>query len=133
MSEHRELDVTSKPGDNGIHPLLEALGPVADALGASLVGASEVDASDIALRWEGELVGGLRLPKLHGALTRLIEQVERELGGQLHELSREDKQRAVRLLDERGAFLLRRSVEDVADALSVSRITVYNYLNTIRP
>jgi len=44
-------------------------------------------------------------------------------------LSREDKQRAVRLLDERGAFQLRRSVELVADALGVSRFTVYNYLN----
>ena len=56
-----------------------------------------------------------------------------ELGGQLPDLSREDKQRAVRLLDERGAFLLRRSVDEVADALGVSRITVYNYLNAVRP
>jgi predicted transcriptional regulator YheO len=69
---------------------------------------------------------------LHGALDRLIEQVERELGGKLPTLSREDKQEAVRLLDDRGAFLLRRSVELVADALGVSRITVYNYLNAIR-
>jgi predicted transcriptional regulator YheO len=59
--------------------------------------------------------------------------VEVELGGQLPDLSREDKQRAVRLLDERGAFLLRRSVDEVADALGVSRITVYNYLNAVRP
>jgi hypothetical protein len=69
---------------------------------------------------------------LHGALDRLIEQVEHELGGKLPALSREDKQEAVRLLDDRGAFLLRRSVELVADALGVSRITVYNYLNAIR-
>ena len=66
-------------------------------------------------------------------LGRLIEQVEDELGGRLPDLSREQKQRAVRLLDDRGAFLLRRSVEDVADALGVSRITVYNYLGAIRP
>ena len=39
---------------------------------------------------------------------------------------------AVRLLEDRGAFLLRRSVDDVADALAVSRITVYNYLNAMR-
>lgn len=71
------------------------------------------------------------LPSLHGALDRLIESVERELGGKLPHLGREDKQRAVRLLDEAGAFTLRRSVEDVADALGVSRITVYNYLNAI--
>ena len=63
----------------------------------------------------------------------MIEQVEVELGGRLSDLSREDKQRAVRLLDERGAFLLRRSVDEVAGALGVSRITVYNYLNAVRP
>jgi hypothetical protein len=122
------------------HPLLDALEPVAIALGASLIRPGEVGADDIPLRWEGEVVGGWRGPDgaaadagLHGALGRLIEQVEDELGGHLAELSREDKQRAVRLLDDRGAFLLRRAVEDVADALGVSRITVYNYLNAIRP
>jgi hypothetical protein len=73
----------------------------------------------------------LRMPPLHGALDRLIDAVEAELGGRLPLLSREDKQRAVRLLDERGAFILRRAVEDVADAMGVSRITVYNYLNAI--
>jgi hypothetical protein len=119
--------------------LMEAVRPVADALGAELVDPAEVADGDIALRWDGRVVGALRLARtdtgevLHGALGRLIDQVEQELGGHLTELSREDKQRAVRLLDERGAFLLRRSVEDVADALGVSRITVYNYLNAIRP
>ena len=70
-------------------------------------------------------------PSLHGALDRLIDSVERELGAKLPHLTREEKQRAVRLLDQAGAFTLRRSVEDVADALGVSRITVYNYLNAI--
>jgi predicted transcriptional regulator YheO len=83
------------------------------------------------LRWDGAVVGGLRFPtELHGALDRLIAGVERELGAPLAALSREDKQRAVRLLDERGAFRLRKAVEDVADALGVSRFTVYNYLNS---
>jgi len=122
---------TDGDGPDG-QALLEALEPVADALGASLVPVADLDPADIPLRWQGDIVGGLRVPQLHGALTRLIEQVERELGGQLPDLSREDKQRAVHLLDDRGAFLLRRSVEDVADALGVSRITVYNYLNAIR-
>ena len=39
------------------------------------------------------------------------------------------KQLAVRMLDDRGAFALRRSVESVADAMNVSRFTIYNYLN----
>ncbi len=115
-----------------LHPLLVALAPVAEALGTELVGPGEFEPSDIPLHWEGVLVGAMRLPRLQGALGRLIEGVERELGGRLVELGREDKQLAVRLLDERGAFLFRRSVDDVADALGVSRITVYNYLGAIR-
>jgi HTH domain len=111
------------------HPLLVALEPVAEALGATLVGAPHIQPGDIPLRWDDQVVGGLRLPGVHGALERMIAAVEAELGGSLADLSREDKQRAVRLLDERGAFQLRRSVEEVADALGVSRFTVYNYLN----
>jgi len=112
------------------HPLLAAVGPVADAVGGELVTCDELAPGDIPLSWEGEVVGGLRLPaELHGALERLITGVERELGAPLAGLSREDKQRAVRILDGRGAFTLRKAVEDVADAMGVSRFTVYNYLN----
>ena len=114
------------------HPLLSAIEPVADALGAQLVDVGSLQPGDIPLEWDGEVVGGFRLPPLQGALSRLVEGVERELGAPLGQLSREDKQRAVRLLEHRGAFMLRRSVEDVADVLGVSRITVYNYLNAQR-
>jgi HTH domain len=113
------------------HPLLKAVQPVVDAVGATLVTVDEQEASDVPLVWDGEVVGAVRMPPLHGALDRLIDAVEAELGGRLPTLSREDKQRAVRMLDQRGAFILRRAVEDVADALGVSRITVYNYLNAI--
>jgi hypothetical protein len=113
------------------HPLVEAVRPVVDAVGATLVPADQREASDVPLVWEGEVVAAVRMPPLHGALDRLIDSVEAELGGRLPMLSREDKQRAIRLLDERGAFILRRAVEDVADAMGVSRITVYNYLNAI--
>jgi len=114
-----------------VHPLIRSVKPVVDALGASFVAAKDMEASDVALVWEGRTVAAVRMPPLHGALDRLIDAVEAELGGRLPMLSREDKQRAVRLLDERGAFILRRAVEDVADAMGVSRITVYNYLNAI--
>jgi hypothetical protein len=114
-----------------IHPLVRAVKPIVDAVGATLVPADRREPSDVPLVWEGEVVGAVRMPPLHGALDRLIDTVESELGGPLPSLSREDKQRAVRLLDERGAFILRRAVEDVADAMGVSRITVYNYLNAI--
>ena len=116
---------------NREHPLLRAIQPVVDAVGATLVPASEQEPSDVPVVWDGEVVAAVRMPPLHGALDRLIDSVETELGGPLPSLSREAKQRAVRLLDERGAFILRRAVEDVADAMGVSRITIYNYLNAI--
>lgn len=113
------------------HPLVDAVAPILSAVGATFVVVDEMVPSDIPLMWEGTVVAGVRMPALHGALDRLIESVEKELEGSLKDLSRADKQKAVRLLDERGAFTLRRAVEDVADAMGVSRITVYNYLNAI--
>ncbi len=111
--------------------LIRAIRPVVDAVGATFVAPDEAEASDVPIVWDGRSIVAVRMPPLHGALDRLIDAVEAELGGRLPNLSREDKQRAVRLLDERGAFILRRAVEDVADAMDVSRITVYNYLNAI--
>ncbi|MEU0465616.1 helix-turn-helix domain-containing protein [Amycolatopsis sp. NPDC006131] len=62
-------------------------------------------------------------------LERLIADVERSLGTRLADLDRSGKQRAVRLLEERGAFAMRRAAPTVAEALGVTRFTVYNYLN----
>lgn len=113
------------------HPLVLAVRPIAEALGATVVPVSEREPSDIPLIWEGTVIAVVRPAPLHGALDRLIESVEREFGGRLADLSREAKQKAIRRLDERGAFTLRRAVEDVSDSMGVSRITVYNYLNAI--
>ena len=115
----------------GVHPLVRAAKPVVDAVGASFISADDAESSDVPLIWEGVTVAAVRLPPLHGALERLIDAVETELGDSLPMLTREGKQRAIRLLDDRGAFILRRAVEDVADAMGVSRITVYNYLNAV--
>ena len=71
---------------------------MAAALGAELVEPGQREPSDIPLEWDGRVVGALRILPLQGALTRLIEAAERELGAPLGELGREDKQRAVRML-----------------------------------
>ena len=76
-----------------------------------------------------DLEGPARAGSLHDALPRMIAEVEHDFGAPIGRWSREEKQAAVRILDARGAFLLRRAVEDVADAMGVSRITTYNYLN----
>jgi len=113
------------------HPMLSAIVPLIKALGCTMIDPAQQEASDVPIVVDGEVVTVVRLPDLHGALERLIESVEREMDCRLPTMNREQKQTAIRLLDERGAFTLRRAVEDVADAMGVSRITVYNYLNAI--
>ena len=80
----------------------------------------------------GSMLGAARPEDIHGAVDRMVGAVEDQMGGALGDLSREKKQAAVRILDEQGVFLIRKSVETVAEAMGVSRITIYNYLNAIR-
>jgi hypothetical protein len=117
-----------------------ALGPLLARVGGEVVhGRSRT--GDVPVEWLGEVVFHVRLASdageagatdLSDGLSRLIGDVEEELGGSLADLSRAEKQHAVRLLEERGAFEMRRSAETVAEALGLTRFTVYNYLNRIR-
>lgn len=112
--------------------IFEAISPLLEAIGGDAIRPDAVVAGDIVLEWEGQPIGAVRLPPLSHALELLVARIESELGAPLAELDRVDKQIAVRMLDEQGAFLLRKSIEYVADVMGVSRITIYNYLNAIR-
>ena len=121
-----------------------ALRPLLERVGGVVVD-DEPTADDVPVEWLGETLFHVRLPgrpaparagseptDLSDGLARLIGAVEAELGGSLATLSRAEKQHAVRLLEERGAFEMRRSAETVAEALGLTRFTVYNYLNRLR-
>jgi len=110
------------------HPFAEAITPLVDAVGATEIPVGDAEDGDIVLEWEGRPVIAVRLVDIV-SLPRLVAGVEEQLGSPLATLDRADKQRAVRLLDERGAFRLRKSIEDVGEAMGVSRITIYNYLS----
>jgi hypothetical protein len=125
---------------------LAAVRPLLERIGATLIEPTAVTDDDIPLAWRGSIVAGVRLtpddrltpdggPRSamdDGGLTGILTDVQREFDGPLEELPRPEKQRAVRLLEEAGAFSYRKSVETVAAALGVSRFTVYNYLNRDR-
>ncbi len=133
------------------HPLMRGLGPLLDRIGAEFVDPTELLADDVPVEWHGRIVAGVRLPitasgeptareagdgqvapSAPGGLDAIIDDLERQLGSPLADLSRSGKQQAVRLLEEAGAFSYRKSVEAVAASLGVSRFTVYNYLNRER-
>lgn len=108
-------------------------GPVSEAVGHIRSHApGGARASDEPAVWNQAMVGLARPEDIHGAVERMVAVVETRMGGTLGDLPREKKQAAVRILDEQGAFLIRKSVETVAEAMGVSRITIYNYLNAIR-
>ncbi|MBT2443689.1 helix-turn-helix domain-containing protein [Streptomyces sp. ISL-36] len=111
------------------HPLVAAVKPLADAMGAEILGPEQAEGDDVILAWEGEDVLAVRLPQLSESLDHILAAMERRHGMPLAELDRKAKQEAVRLLEARGAFSVRHGVETVAGALGVSRFTVYNYLN----
>lgn len=112
-----------------MHQLLKAVKPLTDALGATVVAPSKMRDGDIELLWDGDVVGGVRLPERPRDIEWFLSSVERNYDRPLAELDRVEKQRVVKLLNEAGAFGLRKSVEQVAEVLGVSRFTVYNYLN----
>ncbi|MFJ9679101.1 helix-turn-helix domain-containing protein [Streptomyces sp. NPDC101194] len=116
----------TEPAD---HPLVAAVKPLVDAMGAELLGPDQAQTDDIVLAWEGEDVIAVRLPQLSESLDHILAAMERRLGMPLAELDRKTKQSVVRTLEARGAFSVRHGVETVAGALGVSRFTVYNYLN----
>jgi hypothetical protein len=116
-----------------LQEFLVHLAPIVDAFGGTIVSLSDADPADTPIIWRGTLVGYVQGSELHGALDRLVGVVEREAGYSLEEMNRPQKQTAVRRLDELGAFLLRGAVEDIAHLMGVSRVTLYSYLNAIRP
>ena len=62
------------------NPLIRAIRPVVDAVGATFIPAAEAEASDVPIVWDGRTIVAVRMPPLHGALDRLIDAVEAELG-----------------------------------------------------
>lgn len=61
-------------------------------------------------------------------LNRLIDEAVQRTGKPVGTLKREDKIEIIRHLESKGAFLIRYSMDIVADLLEMSKYTIYNYL-----
>lgn len=62
----------------------------------------------------------------------MISRIVGEMGKAPVSMSREEKMQVVKRLEAHGAFLVKRSAEQVAEALDLSRYTVFSYLKEIR-
>lgn len=65
-------------------------------------------------------------------LDYLIAEAGNLVGKPVSQMSREDKIKFVRYLDQKGAFLITKASERVYEHLNISRYTLYNYLDLVR-
>lgn len=65
-------------------------------------------------------------------IQNMVDHVLREFKMAPAGMTLEDKIECVRLLEEKGAFLIKGSTEYLASVLGVSKFTIYNYLQKIR-
>lgn len=65
-------------------------------------------------------------------LELFIKEAVGATGKEISALDREDKIAVVSHLEGRGAFLIRYSIDRVAQSLSISKFTIYNYLEEVK-
>ncbi len=65
-------------------------------------------------------------------LETLIQNAISSVGKNTADMTREEKVAIVAYLETKGAFLIRYSVERVAELLGMTKYTIYNYLDEIR-
>lgn len=71
-------------------------------------------------------------PDVSSVLDDMISEAIATVGKPSSAMNKDDRIEALRLLDRRGAFHIKRAADRVAGRLGVSRVTVYGYLDEVR-
>ena len=79
---------------------------------------------------EIEVIGEIN--KVSDVLYDLVENTVHKFGRPVIYLTKDEKVAIVKELEEKGVFLIKGAIDYVANALQVSRYTIYNYLDGIR-
>ena len=69
---------------------------------------------------------------IRDVLAGMVTKILNEMGKTPAAMTRDEKMEVVKRLEERGAFLVKRSAEQIAEALDLSRYTIFSYLKEIR-
>ncbi len=65
-------------------------------------------------------------------LDYLLQEAEKSVGKPVASMTKDDKLKFLKSLDDKGAFLISKSGERVCKYMGVSKFTLYNYLETVR-
>jgi predicted transcriptional regulator YheO len=65
-------------------------------------------------------------------LEYLIQECQKEIGKPVVHMTKEDKIQAIKYLDKRGAFLIKKAGDHVCRFLDISKYTLYTYLDNGR-
>ncbi|WFR59500.1 helix-turn-helix transcriptional regulator [Anaerocolumna sp. AGMB13025] len=71
-------------------------------------------------------------PDVNNLLTHLIQKGQEQIGKQACDMNKNEKIEFIHFLDEKGAFLITKSGEQICELLGISKFTFYNYLETSR-
>jgi len=71
-------------------------------------------------------------PEMDTLMKEIISDAVRRLGKPVRLMNKEEKIQAVQAMMQRGLFIVKGGVERAADALGVTRFTIYNYLEALR-
>ncbi len=71
-------------------------------------------------------------PDVSNLLAHLIQKGQEQIGKPASDMSKNEKIEFIRFLDEKGAFLITKSGEQICELLGISKFTFYNYLETSR-
>jgi predicted transcriptional regulator YheO len=65
-------------------------------------------------------------------LDFLIQECQKEIGKPVVHMTKEDKIKAIKYLDKRGAFLIKKAGDQVCRFLDISKYSLYSYLDDVR-
>ena len=68
------------------------------------------------------------MDELFSAVNKAIEEINKPISL----MQKEDNLRVVGMVDEKGGFMIKGAIDQLAHSLNVSRYTIYNYLEELK-
>jgi predicted transcriptional regulator YheO len=69
---------------------------------------------------------------VNDVLAVLIQEAQELIGVPVAHMTKEDKMKGIKYLDQKGAFLIQKAGDKICDYFNISKYTLYNYLDIVR-